>query len=147
MSATEGLKIGKVIFDILKNNSVVMSLNMLNGDVSLIQPSPLKEKAETDIALMYEVDAVRPMNVKRPLFRSTTAPLYIVDFNIECITKDYGKSVLISDAVASALQEAENGTYNGVKISGITLDTATEAYNKERKYYVKSLAFQARILL
>ena len=147
MSATEGLKIGKAIFNILKNNSQVNASNYLNGDSTLIQPSPLKENSAADMAIVYEIDACRPLNVKRPFFRTSTAPLYIVDFNVEVITKNYKKSVLLSDAVAQALQEAENNTYNGVKINGITLDSATEGYNKARKYYVKSLSFQGRVLL
>jgi hypothetical protein len=139
--------IGKAIFYILRNDSSVMASNLLDGNQNLIQPSPIKDEARSDMALAYEVDAVRPMNVKRPLYRSQTAPLYIVDFNVECITKSYSDSILLSDAVAQALQGAANDTYNGVEINGITLDTANQAYNKARKYYVKSLSFQARVLL
>ena len=144
MAATEGLKIGKVIFDILKNNSSILAIDGMA--VQLIQPAPLKEQSTPDVAITYQFDAVNPVNIKRQ-FRVETAPLYIVDFTLECIAKDYGNSILIADTAAKALQEAQNSTYSDVKLNGITLESANEDYNKARRYYSKRLSFQARILL
>lgn len=144
MSATEGLKIGKVIFDILKNDTTLMGISGMSANK--IQPMPLKEQVSTDIAITYEFDAVNPVNIKRTL-RVQTAPLYIVDFSLECIATDYSTSILLGNYAAVALQEAESGTYGSVKVDGITLESASENYNKARKYYSKSLSFQARILL
>ena len=144
MAATEGLKIGKVIFDILKNDSTLLAIDGMA--VQLIQPAPLKEQSTPDVAITYQFDAVNPVNIKRQ-FRVETAPLYIVDFTLECIAKDYGNSILIADTAAKALQEAQNSTYSDVKLNGITLESANEDYNKARRYYSKRLSFQARILL
>jgi hypothetical protein len=143
MSATEGLKIGKVIFNILSNDSQVSS----KITDSKIQPAPLMEQGDVSLAVTYQINSVNPVNIKRYFFRSETAPLYVVDFSLEIISKDYGESITFSDACAQALQQANNGTYNGVKISGITLESANEDYNKARRYYSKDLSFQARVLL
>lgn len=141
---TEGLKIGRVIFDILKNDTTLMSISGMSENS--IQPVPLKEQGTPDVAITYEFDAVNPVNTKRTL-RAETAPLYIVDFTLECIAKDYSDSILLSMYSSKALQEASNGTYSSVKINGITLESASEDYNKARRYYSKRLSFQARILL
>jgi len=144
MSATQGLKIGKVIFDILKNDSSILAIDGMA--VQLIQPAPLKEQSTPDVAITYQFDAVNPVNTKR-IVRAETAPLYIVDFSLECIAKDYSQSVILADTAARVLQEAQNGTYGGVELNGITLESASEDYNKARRYYSKRLSFQARILL
>jgi len=144
MAATEGLKIGKVIFDILKNNALILAIDGMA--VQLIQPAPLKEQSTPKVAITYQIDAVNPVNVKRK-FRAETAPLYIVDFTLECIAKDYSQSIILADYAAQALQEKSNGTYSSVKLNGITLESASEDYNKARRYYSKRLSFQARILL
>ena len=144
MSNAEGLKIGKVIFDILKNDNSLMSITGMSA--SKIQPAPLKEQGNPIVAIIYEFDSVNPVNVKRTL-RAETAPLYIADFTLECIAKDYSDSILLSMYSSKALEEATNGTYASMKLNGITLTSATEDYNKARKYYSKRLSFQARILL
>ena len=144
MAATEGLKIGKVIFDILKNNALILSIDGMA--VQLIQPAPLKEQSTPEVAITYQFDAVNPVNTKR-IARVETAPLYIVDFTLECIAKDYSQSILLSDTAARVLQEATHGTYGGVELNGITLESANEDYNKARRYYSKRLSLQARILL
>ena len=141
---TEGLKIGKVIFDILKNDSTLMSITGMSA--SKIQPAPLKEQGNPIVAITYEFDAVNPVNTKRTI-RAESAPLYKVDFTLECIAKDYSDSILLSMYSSKALQEAANGTYASVKLNGITLESASEDFNKARKYYSKRLSFQARILL
>ena len=148
MSATEGLKIGVAIFDILKNNSQLLAVSGMTS--SQIQPAPLKEKANAIAAVLYELDAVNPVNIKR-ILRAETAPLYIVDFTLECIHKNYRDSVFLADNAAQALQKAANGRHpdniGGILINGITLESASEDYNLARKYYSKRLSFQARVLL
>ena len=144
MSATEGLKIGKVIFNILSNSSSVLGVTGMTA--GKIQPAPMKNPKAPEIGVLYEFDAVNPVNQKR-LIRVETAPLYIVDFTCECIALDYGTSITLADAVGQALQEAVSGTYNGIKVDGINLTNAREDYNKQRRYYSKSLSFQARVLI
>tara|TARA_Y100001973_G_C5055038_1_gene259738 strand:+ start:198 stop:632 length:435 start_codon:yes stop_codon:yes gene_type:complete len=144
MSATEGLKIGKAVFNILSNNSALLSVTGMTA--AKIQPAPMKEQGDPDIGVLYEFDAVNAVNRKR-LNRVDTAPLYIVDFTCECISRDYSISVILADAVGQALQTAPSGTYNSVKVDGINLTNANELYNKQRRYYSKSLSFQARVLL
>ena len=144
MSATVGLQIGKVIFDILKNDSVLMGITGMSA--TKVQPAPLKEQLSPDVAITYEFDAINPVNIKRSL-RIETAPLFIVDFTLECIAKDYSDSILLGLYASKALQEANNGTYNNIKLNGITIESVREDFNRARKYYSKSLSFQARILL
>jgi len=144
MSATVGLQIGKIIFDILKNDTVLMGITGMSA--TKVQPAPLKEQLSPDVAITYEFDAINPVNIKRSL-RIETAPLFIVDFTLECIAKDYSDSILLGLYSSKALQEAEHNTYNDVKLNGITLISASEDYNKARRYYSKRLSFQARILL
>lgn len=141
---TEGLLIGKVIFDILKNDNTLMAITGMSA--SKIQPIPMKEQGDFPVGITYEIDAINPINVKRAL-RAETAPIYIVDFTLECIAKDYSDSILLGLYASKALQEASNGTYNNVKLNGITIESVREDFNRARKYYSKSLSFQARILL
>jgi len=144
MSATEGLKIGKVIFNILSNDSNLLAISGMSA--ATIQPAPMKNPSAPSIAVLYEFDAVNAVNQKR-LIRAETAPLYIVDFTCECIALDYGTSITLANEVGRALQEAASGTYNSVKVDGINLTNAREDYNKQRRYYSKSLSFQARVLI
>tara|TARA_R100001230_G_C5615847_1_gene126348 strand:+ start:174 stop:605 length:432 start_codon:yes stop_codon:yes gene_type:complete len=141
---TEGLQIGKVIFDILKNDNTLMGITGMSA--SKIQPIPMKEQGDFPVGITYEIDAINPINVKRVL-RAETAPIYIVDFTLECIAKDYSDSILLGLYASKALQEANNGTYNNIKLNGITIESVREDFNRARKYYSKSLSFQARILL
>ena len=144
MSNTEGLKIGRLIFDILKNDNTLLGIDGMSA--SAIQPAPLKKQETPDTAITYEFDAVNPINIKRT-YRAETAPIYLVDFTLECIAKDYSNSILLGMYSSKALQEKSNGTYAGMKLNGITLTSASEDYNKARRYYSKRLSFQARILL
>tara|TARA_Y100001972_G_scaffold68898_1_gene84023 strand:+ start:178 stop:612 length:435 start_codon:yes stop_codon:yes gene_type:complete len=144
MGATVGLQIGKAIFYILKNNNNVTSV--IGMSASKIQPAPLKEQGDIITALTYQVDAVNPINIKNEGLEST-APIYIVDFTIECIGNKYSNCNNLAMKVSEALQESPNGTYNTIKINGITLQSASEDYNRARKYYNNSLSFQARVLL
>ena len=143
MANTLGLQIGKVIFNILNDNDITSISGM---SVRQIQPAPLKDEDTATVAILYQIDAVIPVNVKR-IYRVETAPLYIVDFTLECIANAYNDSITLADTSARLLQEALNGTYNGIKLNGITLETASEDYNRARRYYSKRLSFQARILL
>ena len=143
MANTIGLQIGKVIFNILNDVDITSISGM---SVRQIQPAPLKDEDTATVAILYQIDAVIPVNVKR-IYRIETAPLYIVDFTLECIANAYNDSITLADTSARLLQEALNGTYNGIKLNGITYKPTSEDYNKARRYYSKRLSFQARILL
>lgn len=142
--ATAGLKVGRVIFDILKNDTAV--LNVTGMSAGKIQPAPLREQGNASIGIVYETSAVNVVNVKRQL-RAETAPLYIVDFTLECFSTDYSTSVILADVAAGALEQQVPSTHDNVKCDGITLEGFSEDYNKERRYYSKRLSFQARILI
>ena len=144
MATPIGLKIGLAIFDILSDDSALLAITGMSA--AKIQPAPLKDESKTDVAVVYEFNAINPVNTKR-VYRIDTAPLHIVDFTCDCIAKDYSTSVSMAQSVTEALETAINNTYNGVKIRGNTLEGATELYNKQRRYYNKSVSFQARVLL
>ena len=92
MSSTVGLQIGKLIFNILKNNSSILAIDGMYVDK--IQPAPLRNENTAKVAILYEIDAVIPVNVKRA-YRVETAPLYIVDFTLECIAEEYNDSITL----------------------------------------------------
>ena len=144
MSLTIGINIGRAIFYILKNSASVQGV--VGMSAAKIQPAPLKDQGDVTTALTYQIDAVNPINVKHS-GDLITAPLYVVDFNCECIAKDYSTCNDLAQKVARAFQESPNGTYNSIKLNGVTLSSASEDYNKARKYYSNSLSFQARVLL
>ncbi len=142
--ATAGVKIGRVIFDILKNNVALLSITGMSA--GKIQPAPLREQGNASIGIVYETSAVNVVNVKREL-RPQTAPLYIVDFTLECFSTDYSVSILLADYASQALEHSAYGTHDSVRVNGITLESFSEDYNKARRYYSKRLSFQARVLL
>ncbi len=143
MSNTAGIQIGKAIFNILINNNNLLSI--VGMSASKIQPYPMLDQNDPTIGCTYKINSCAPLNVKR-LYRNETAPLYNVNFTIECIHRDYSQSVIMADAVSRALQEVK-GTFNTIKVNGFTIDGYQEDYNKERKYYSKLISFEARVLL
>lgn len=143
MSNTAGIQIGKAIFNILINNGNLLSIVGMNANK--IQPYPMLDQVDPVIGCTYKINSCSPVNVKR-LYRIETAPLYNVNFTIECIHRDYSQSVIMADAVTRALQEV-NGTFNNIKVNGFNLDGYQEDYNKQRKYYSKLISFEARVLL
>ena len=64
MSATEGLKIGKAVFYILSNDATL--LNITGMSANKIQPAPLKEQSGSNVAVVYEFDAVNAFKVIKP---------------------------------------------------------------------------------
>lgn len=146
MSTSVGLQIGKAIYNILSNDTGGV-LSITGMAVNKIQPAPLIREGDTNIGVVYEISAVNPVNVKRPDYRIVTAPLYNVTFQIECMHTVYHDSIILAERVCTVLQESAVDTYNTIKLGGINLDTMTETYNKERRYYSKILTFDARVLL
>ena len=132
MSVTVGVLIGKAIFDILKNDSALIAINDMA--VNKIQPAPLIREGDTNIGVVYEISSVQPVNVKRALFRSQTAPLYNVTFIIECMHTVYHDSITMADSICQALQSADYNTYNTIKLGGINLDSMQETYDKKRRF-------------
>jgi len=143
MALSVGLSMGKAIFDILKNNYALLQINGMS--VNKIQPAPLLKQTNPEVCVIYEIDSVNPVYTKRNRTLNS-APLYVVDFSIYCVNRIYFQNVGLAQAVSDALDTAANGTYNSLKIDGISLQSSSEDYNKERKYYLNTLSFQARVL-
>lgn len=143
MSFTPAMYVGKAIFHLLKTNAGVTSVDGMN--TQKIQPAPMIQQGQPTAGVIYEITAVNPVNVKR-VQRFDTAPLYNVNITLECIHENYGHSIILADKVTRCLQENQ-GTFNGIKYDGFTLETMTETYNKEKRYYSKLLSFSGRILL
>lgn len=143
MALSVGISMGKAIFDILKNNYALLQIIGMN--VTKIQPAPLLKQNNPDVCVIYEIDSVNPVYTKRNRTLNS-APLYVVDFSIYCVNRIYFQNVGLAQAVSDALDTAANGTYNSLKIDGISLQSSSEDYNKERKYYLNTLSFQARVL-
>jgi len=143
MSAIAAFDIGKAIFNILNVSTITDIPGMTSGK---IQPAPLIDQANPTLAITYEISAINSLNTKRN-YRIETAKVFYVDFRLECIATDYSTSITLASTASKLLQEADINTYNTVKINGITMETASEDYNKNRRYYSKNLSFQAIVLL
>tara|TARA_R100001369_G_C3315031_1_gene167954 strand:- start:1136 stop:1570 length:435 start_codon:yes stop_codon:yes gene_type:complete len=143
MSSAKALDFGKVIFNVLKTNSTLLSV--VGMSANKIQPTPMLEQGDPTIGVLYEISAVNPINAKR-VNRSEITPLYIVDFSIQAFSTDYSTSVILAKAVINAFHDLPNGVYEFIKVDGINLQTISEDYNKAQRYYNKAISFQARVL-
>ena len=142
MSVTAGVVLGKAIFNILSNGN---TMGVTGMTANKVQPMPMLDQGNPSIGVLYEINNVLAVNVKR-LYRVTTAPLYNCDVTIECISTDYSTCTTLAEIVGQDLQSA-SGTFNNVKVNGFTLDGMQEGYNKERRYYSKLMSFSVRVLL
>tara|TARA_R100001244_G_scaffold52832_2_gene45880 strand:+ start:2960 stop:3394 length:435 start_codon:yes stop_codon:yes gene_type:complete len=144
MSSAAAVEFGKVIFNVLKDSSNITSIPGM-GSVK-IQPAPMKAQADPSIGILYEISAVNPINAKREL-RGEDTPLFIVDFSIQAFSTDYSTSITLAKTIVEVFHDLAPGTYEGIVVDGIKLQTITEGYNKAQRYYNKSISLQGRILL
>jgi len=136
MSSAIALDFGKVIFNVLKNNTAVTSIVGMHANK--IQPAPMLEQGDPTIGVLYEIAAVNPINTKR-VYRVENTPLYIVDFSIQAFSTDYSTSVVLAKAVINAFHDLPKGVYESIKVDGISLQTISEDYNKAQRYYNKAV--------
>jgi len=165
MSVASAINIGKVIYNILRyDNDVRVAFNnpgannalgTSGGDTyiaSAIQPAPLKDLkslpafASKPRGIVYEVNSISPLNIKRE-FRTQTAPIYVVGFSLDVFHYVYRLCNELSTASINALEKSVNNTYNGIKISGIKFDNSRENFNEKKEFCVKEIDLTARILI
>jgi len=135
MANYNGIKIGKALFYLIKNNAVINAANLLNGDAGLIQPAPMRLENDPALGITYEIDAIENIKVKAPFY--TTPPVNISTARIECFAKDYGTGVLLATAVIESITTTfVPETYNGVKIERISVDSVKQDFNPKTRRYI-----------
>ena len=146
-------KIGDAIFSMLKAEPFGYSVLAEPGmDATKIQPEPLLNQNDPSAAVTYQIDAITPVYVKTGNGAVVHGqPAYeIVDFTILVHNRDYENCCNLASAVIEVLvlptTSSSFGTTNTFKINGVSLESLSEDYNRQRKYYTKTLTFQARVL-
>jgi len=143
-------KIGDAIFNMLSSNSDVVGEPGM--DAAKIQPEPLLNQNDPSAAVTYQIDAISPVYVKTANGAVLHGPpaYEIVDFTILIHNRDYENCCNLTEVVIDAIVQPKTsstfGTGNSFKINGVSLESVSEDYNKQRKYYTKTLTFQARVL-
>ena len=138
---------GKAIFNILSNNSNVLAVSGMSANK--IQPEPLIGQGDPAVAITYEINAVTPTYTKTNFgnILHGVPAVTDIDFSVIVYNRDYSTGCALANLVIDALVDAlTSGTYNGIRVNGISLESSSEDYNRQRKYYTNSLSFRARML-
>ena len=106
------MEVGKVIYNILKNDSTVSGI--ATRIKPLFFPDPAKTNPETVTpSIIYEVNNTTPTEVK-----GESSPVDVFQVLITSLEDDYSKSVTLSKAVRTALDQY-SGTNSGLIIDSI----------------------------
>tara|TARA_B100000795_G_C22793149_1_gene437933 strand:- start:194 stop:607 length:414 start_codon:yes stop_codon:yes gene_type:complete len=136
--AAIGGNIGKMIYNVLSNDSTLISYI---GSANKIQPIVMYNESPS-AGIFYEVLNVENVNTKTII----AADLTIVIFQVECFSEGYIKLIDISSRIQFLLDKLQKGTYGGFKIQSNILTGMSEDYNKKNSLYYRQLTFQCRAL-
>tara|TARA_R110000803_G_scaffold209612_1_gene279590 strand:+ start:6690 stop:7130 length:441 start_codon:yes stop_codon:yes gene_type:complete len=135
MASYNGIKVGKALFYLMKENAVINAANLLNYDSSLIQPAPMRLESDPALGITYEIDAIENIKVKAPFY--TTPPVNISTVRLEAFAKDYGNGVLLASALIEQVATSfVPFTYNGVKLERISIDSVKQDFNPKTRRYI-----------
>jgi hypothetical protein len=106
------MEVGKVIYNILSNDGTV------SGITNRIKPLLFQDPALTTAStvtpsIIYEVSNTSPTDVK-----GQTSPVDVFQVLITALEDDYNKSVVLSSAIRSALDQY-SGTNSGLDVDSI----------------------------
>ena len=106
------MEVGKVIYNILYNDGTV------SGITNRIKPLLFQDPALTNAStvtpsIIYEVSNTSPTDVK-----GQTSPVDVFQVLITALEDDYNKSVVLSSAIRSALDQY-SGTNSGLVVDSI----------------------------
>ena len=136
--AAIGGNIGKMIYNVLSNDSTLISLI---GSANKIQPVVIYNETPSE-GVFYQVLNVENVNTKTIV----AADLAIVIYQIECFSEGYIKLIDISTRIQELLDKMTGGTYGGFEIQSNVLTGMSEDYNKKNSLYYRQLTFQCRAL-
>lgn len=106
------MEVGKVIYNILKNDSTVSGIT--TRIKPLFFPDPAKTLADTVTpSIIYEVNNTNPTDVK-----AQTSPVDVYQVLVTCLEDDYNSAVVLSKAIKSALDQF-SGTNSGLSVDSI----------------------------
>ncbi|WP_299230242.1 DUF3168 domain-containing protein [uncultured Bacteroides sp.] len=133
MNSSDSLKIGKVIVQLIKENA---ELNKAIG----LKINPLIAPENTTLPLCV----YRRGNLQTSNNKDVRAFEQDIQFEIAIGAANYDEALNIAIAMCDLLTKTR-GNYNGIYISSITLDNATEDYIEET--YTQTLVFNIKINL
>lgn len=106
------MEVGKVIYNILKNDSTVSGIT--TRIKPLFYPDPAYDNPETVTpSIIYEVNNTNPTDVK-----GQTSPLDVYQVLVTCLEDDYNSAVVLSKAIKNALDQF-SGTNSGLSVDSI----------------------------
>ena len=142
--AYNGLKIGKSLFSILKNNADINAANLLNNDPGLIQPAPMRLENYPVLGITYEIDSIDNIDIKKAYNKDV--PVNLVSAKLEIFAEDYGTGAELARVVVEELTTLFVPTnYGGVIIQGINIDNVKQDFNPKTRRYVWRVLFDIRL--
>ena len=106
------MEVGKVIYNILKNDSTVSGIT--TKIKPLFFPDPAKTLADTVTpSIIYEVNNTNPTDVK-----GQTSPVDVYQVLVTSLEDDYNSAVVLSKAIKNALDQF-SGTNSGLSVDSI----------------------------
>ena len=125
------IEVGKVIYNILSNDSDVKSL--VGTKIF-----PLVAESNTTFPFItYKRNSLTPTNSKDRFICNAES---YVEVNV-CDT-NYNKSIDLAEKVISAL-EGKKGTYNNIDVQNIEFDNSSEEFNEDT--YIQNITFKIKI--
>jgi len=142
--AYNGLKIGKSLFSILKNNANINVASLLNNDPGLIQPAPMRLENYPVLGITYEIDSIDNIDIKKAYNKNI--PVNLVSAKLEIFAEDYGTGAELARVVVEELTTLfVPSNYGGVVIQGINIDNVKQDFNPKTRRYVWRVLFDIRL--
>lgn len=142
--AYNGLKIGKSLFSILKNNADINAANLLNNDPGLIQPAPMRLENYPVLGITYEIDSIDNIDIKKAYNKDI--PVNLVSAKLEIFAEEYGTGAELARVTVEELTTLFVPlNYGGVVIQGINIDNVKQDFNPKTRRYVWRVLFDIRL--
>ena len=142
--AYNGLKIGKSLFSILKNNADINVASLLNNDPGLIQPAPMRLENYPVLGITYEIDSIDNIDIKKAYNKNV--PVNLVSARLEIFAEVYGTGAELARVVVEELTTLfVPSSYGGVVIQGINIDNVKQDFNPKTRRYVWRVLFDIRL--
>ena len=106
------MEVGKVIYNILVNDATVSGITTTIKPLFFPDPSTVGTNTVTP-SIVYEVSNTNPTEIK-----GQTSPVDVFQVLITTLEDDYNKSVVLSSAIRSALDQY-SGTNSGLVVDSI----------------------------
>ena len=138
MAAVSAYSIGKVIYEVLKNDAPLLGY-LSNGALS-IQPVYI-DGGELQNGIVYTLLNVDNENTKT----TSRASLTKVVFRVEIFSDTFANLNNISRRIETLLDKPAEGSYNGVDLQSCVIDSYGDDFDEKNKLYYRDFRFNARI--